>query len=164
MSDVPSPVSIVAAVAKNGVIGAQGDLPWRLPEDLQYFKRLTLGCPIVMGRKTYDSIGRPLPGRLNIVISRNPDLQIPGCESVNSIEAALRVAQQQNAAEIFIIGGAQIYAQALSVAAKMYLTELRKPVEGDARFPDFAKQEWQEISRRPSEKNEFDFVVYERVE
>lgn len=160
-------ISIIAAVArhKNGkmVIGKGGALPWRLPEDLRRFKKLTMDCPIIMGRKTYDSIGRPLAGRFNIIISRTVE-KIEGCEIARSFDAAIAAAKAQNTGEIFIIGGAQIYQLALSVADKIYLTEINSDAEGDAFFPPFSKTEWREKERaiNNGEKFRFDFVVYEK--
>ncbi len=160
-------ISIIAAVAKNGAIGADNKLPWNIPEDLRNFKRLTLGHPVIMGRKTFDSIGKPLPGRHNIVVSRNAALQIDGCEIADSLDAAIRTAESQNPDEIFIIGGAQIYAQAMKFARRLYLTEIDKDIKGDAFFPPFSGTEWVEKERRrgddPADKTRFDFVVYEKI-
>ncbi len=153
------------------VIGNDGALPWRLPEDLRRFKALTLGCPVIMGRKTYDSIGRPLAGRLNIIISRTVE-KIEGCEMARSLDAAIATAKAQNPREIFIIGGAEIYRQAMGIADKMYLTEISRDSEGDAFFPRFAKKEWKESNREQGgipplfskkiAESRFDFVVYEK--
>ena len=167
-------ISIIAAVAKNNVIGINNDLPWNIPEDLRNFKKLTFGNPIVMGRKTFDSIGKPLPGRRNIVISRNTALKIENCEIANSLDAAIRIAKSQNPDEVFIIGGAQIYEQAMQFADRLYLTEINQDVKGDAFFPNFSGKKWKEIRRRQNttapllEKTQnensprFDFVVYEK--
>ncbi len=167
-------ISIIAAVAKNNVIGINNTLPWNIPEDLRNFKKLTFGNPIVMGRKTFDSIGKPLPGRRNIVISRNSALKIENCEIANSLDAAIRIAKSQNPDEVFIIGGAQIYEQAMQFADRLYLTEINQDVKGDAFFPNFSGKKWKEIRRSHNttapllEKNQnenpprFDFVVYEK--
>ncbi|MGI9306865.1 MAG: dihydrofolate reductase, partial [Gammaproteobacteria bacterium] len=131
-------ISIIAAAAEcNGkkVIGKNSALPWHLPEDLRRFKQLTLNCPVIMGRKTYDSIGKPLPGRFNIIITRNAALQIGGAQTARSLDDAVNIAKAENPPEIFIIGGAQIYEQAMPIAARMYLTEINCEAEGDVFFP-----------------------------
>ena len=152
-------------------IGINNTLPWHIPEDLANFKRLTFGQPIIMGRKTYDSIGRPLPGRFNIVISRDAALQIAGCHIVHSLEEAIVVARQQNPQQIFIIGGAQIYAQAMAHADYLYLTEIDKDVEGDAFFPLVSSKIWQETKRQKlsscpllkGKEIHFHFAVYKKI-
>lgn len=157
-------LSLIAAVAANGVIGSDNALPWRLSEDLKHFKALTLGHPVVMGRKTYESIGRPLPGRRNIVITRNPAYRAGGCETMGSLEAAL-AACNGTTDEVFVIGGAQIYAEALPLAQRLHLTEIRRDFPGDARFPEFDRDAWLETAREPQSTSEglaFAFVVYER--
>lgn len=135
-------VSLVVAMARNRVIGRDNALPWRLPEDLAYFKRVTMGHPIVMGRRTYESIGRPLPGRLNIVVSRNKDFPAPGCRVVGSIDEAWRAAG--DADEVSVIGGTSIFDAALARADVIHLTEVDAVVEGDTWFPAFDRREWQE--------------------
>ena len=127
-------LSLIVAMTRRGVIGANNALPWHLPEDLKRFKKLTLGHPIVMGRKTYDSIGRPLPGRQNIVISRNRALRIPGVTCVDSLEAAL-APFENTSEEVFIIGGSQIFADALSRAHRLYVTWVEQDIPGDIVFP-----------------------------
>ncbi len=134
--------SFVVAVARNGVIGHTNGLPWRLPRDLAFFKRLTMGHPIIMGRKTYESIGKPLPGRLNIVVTRSPGFRAPGCTVVSSPEEAYRAAG--GAGEVFVIGGAQLYAAALPSADRIYLTEVESEIEGDTYFPAFDRSRWSE--------------------
>lgn len=134
--------SFVVAVARNGVIGHTNGLPWRLPADLAFFKRLTMGHPIIMGRRTYESIGKPLPGRLNIVVTRSPGFHAPGTTVVASLDAAYRAAG--DAAEIFVIGGAQLYAAAFPTADRIYLTEVESEIEGDTHFPAFERSEWKE--------------------
>jgi dihydrofolate reductase len=158
-------VSVIAALARNRVIGIENRLPWRLPEDLAHFKALTLGHPILMGRKTFESLGRPLPGRTNIVITRTPDYCKDGCLVAASIPAALALCQ--GTAEIFFIGGADLYAQAIPLADRLYLTEVAIEAAGDAWFPDYDHGAFREVSREShrSEKGDalgFDFVVYER--
>jgi dihydrofolate reductase len=136
--------SFVVAAARNGVIGHTNGLPWRLPADLAFFKRLTMGHPIIMGRKTYESIGKPLPGRLNIVVTRSAGFQAQGCTVVGTLEEAYRAAG--DAPEVFIIGGAQIYEAAFATADRIYLTEVESRVEGDTFFPRFDRNEWVETA------------------
>lgn len=160
-------LSLIVAMDNNGVIGRDGGLPWHLPADLGYFRDITMGKPIIMGRKTYESIGRPLPGRRNIVVTRNADYKVPGCEVVNSIAAAEALASA--AEEVMMIGGATLYVDTLPIADRLYITEVDAEVEGDARFPAIDHEEWQEISRSAfsaNEKNNFDysFVVYDRID
>lgn len=165
-------LAIIVAAAENGVIGRDNGLPWHLPEDLRYFKRVTMGKPIVMGRRTFESIGRPLPGRSNIVISRNADFSHPGVQVVASLDEAMAVggdiADAEEAAEIVVIGGAQLYRQAMAMASRLYITEVHASVEGDVTLPAIHWRNWREISRErhaASEGNPFDysFVVYDRV-
>jgi len=137
-------LSLVVAVAENGVIGNGNQLPWHLPDDLQRFKALTMGKPIVMGRKTYDSIGKPLPGRTNIVVSRQTNLTIAGCTVVATLGAALEAAGE--GAEVMIIGGAAIFREALPVAQRIYLTRVHAAVAGDIFFPRLEPGQWRETS------------------
>lgn len=157
-------LTLIVAKARNHTIGRNNTLPWRLPEDLAHFKRTTMGAPIIMGRKTWDSIGRPLPGRRNIVVSRNPALVLPGAEVANSLEDAQRLCV--GAQEVFLIGGAQLYAEALPSADRLVVTEIDADVEGDAFFPAIDPTRWMETSREThhSDANGFDFafVTYER--
>ncbi len=156
-------LSLIAAVAANGVIGSDNALPWRLPEDLKRFKMLTMGHPIIMGRKTFESIGRPLPGRRNIVISRNTAFMAEGCETASTLEAAL-AACNGTTDEVFVIGGAQIYAEAMPQADRLYLTEIRMDFPGDARFPEYDRQDWREFSREQictADGMLFDFAIYD---
>lgn len=158
-------ISVIAALARNRVIGIENRLPWRLPEDLAHFKALTLNHPILMGRKTFESLGRPLPGRTNVVITRNADYRPDGCLVADSIAAA--IAQCRDAEEVFFIGGAELYAQAIPLADRLYLTEVDADATGDAWFPDYDKRAFREVSREAhtGEKGDalrFDFVVYER--
>lgn len=157
-------VALIAAVASNGVIGSDNALPWRLPEDLKRFKALTLGHPVIMGRKTFESIGRPLPGRRNIVISRNAAFSAEGCETAASLDAAL-AACAGTTDEVFIIGGEQIYAAAMPHAERLYLTEIQAEFQGDARFPEFDRGAWHETVRERHRTDggfEFAFAVYDR--
>lgn len=135
-------ISLIAAIDKNRVIGQDGGLPWHLPEDFAWFKKITTGKPVLMGRKTFESIGRPLPQRTNIVISRHAH-DTPGVTWVTSLEAALEKARHQHTEEIMIIGGGEIYRQALPHADRLYLTEVDIIVRGDSFFPDFHAAEWQ---------------------
>jgi len=158
-------ISIIAAMAENRVIGVDNTLPWRLPADLRHFRRLTTGHHVIMGRRNYESIGKPLPERTNIVVTRNRDYRAPGCVVAHSLEEALERAQ--NDAEIFVIGGAEIYQQALARADRLYLTLVHASVAGDTYFPEFAPDRWNESSRERHEadaKNPYpySFVVYDR--
>ena len=159
---------------KTSVIGHDNAIPWYIPEDLKHFKRLTMGHPVIMGRKTYDSIGRPLPGRFNIVITRNSELKIDGCTTVGSLTEAVEIAKTKDNDEIFIIGGAQIYEEAMSIADQIYYTEIElgKVIEGDALFPAITS-EWKEVtnSKVHTELNfssgsgniGYCFITYERT-
>lgn len=191
--DAPTPPSLrlVVAYADNRVIGRDNTLPWRLPGDLAHFKRTTMGLPIIMGRKTWESLGRPLPGRHNIVISRNPAFAAAGATITDSLDAALRAAaaaptaasagapatpqdttvtasrDAANPQTACIIGGAQIYAQALPLADEVVATEVHADVEGDAHFPPLDPTQWRETQRQPQpEENglRYDFVVYRRAQ
>ena len=156
-------LTLVAAMAQNRAIGIDNKLPWHLPEDLHHFKQLTLGKPVIMGRKTHESIGRPLPGRRNIVVSRQPGLVLDGVEVVSSLAAALAAAEGGD--EVCLIGGAQLYAQALALADCLQLTELACEVAGDAFFPAFSLDEWQEVRREPGLSScglAYAFVEYRR--
>lgn len=135
-------VSLIAALDEASGIGWQGGLPWRLPADLRRFKRLTMGHHLICGRKTYQSIGRPLPGRTMIVVTRQEDFQAPGCEVVHSLDDALALADANGEAEAFIIGGAALYAAALPRAQRMYLTHVHAVLPADVYFPQFEPQEW----------------------
>jgi dihydrofolate reductase len=147
MNQTRLPLAMIAALADNRVIGLDNRMPWHLPADLRHFKAMTLGKPIIMGRKTWASLGRPLPGRLNLVVSRQPELQLDGAEAFTGLDAALLRAEQwareQGAGELMLIGGAQLYAQALARAQRLYLTRIEARPEGDAFFPAFDEAEWQ---------------------
>ena len=157
-------LSLIVAVAENGVIGNNNQLIWHLPHDLRQFKRLTTGHCIIMGRKTFDSIGKPLPNRTSIIISRNIDFQIEGCITVSSLENAIIEAQKIESEEAFIIGGAEIYRLALPIVDKIYLTEVHHQYEGDTFFPEIDKTIWQETHREDFEKDEKHQVKYSFVE
>lgn len=162
----PAGVSIIAALARNGAIGRGNHMPWRLPEDLKRFRRLTMGHAVIMGRKTFESIGSPLAGRSNIVITRSRDWNPPGCIVAHSLEAALDAAG--NSGEAFVIGGAQIYELALPRARRLYLTEIERDFEGDAFFPQLDRLRWREVSRERharggAEDFDYAFVEYERA-
>jgi len=155
-------IHIVAAVASNGIIGAQGKLPWRLPQDLQHFKRLTLGHPVIMGRRTWESLGKALPGRENIVVTRRRGYEAPGAAVASSLDAALALCAGEPIA--FVIGGGELYAAALPLAAGLVLTEIHREFEGDARFPTFDRAKWRETQREShtaADGMRFDFVLYE---
>ena len=159
-------ISLIVAASTNNVIGFQGDLPWRLSADLKRFKELTMGKPIVMGRKTYESIGRPLPGRQNIVITRQRGFSAEGCDVVASVEDAIATAG--DAEETMVIGGSEIYSLFLPQAGRLYLTRVHTDVDGDAYFPEINADDWQlvdEESHTADESNEFDysFRLYERT-
>lgn len=147
-------VALVVAVARNGVIGAGGDLVWRISDDLKWFKKVTMGKPIVMGRKTYESIGKPLPGRANIVITRNPDYAPEGVSVVRTVEAALDLAREEGADEICIIGGGEIYAQTLPLADRIYLTRVDAAPEGDVFFPNLDETTWRATRESVCEKSD----------
>jgi dihydrofolate reductase len=156
-------ISLIVAVSQNGVIGKEGGLPWYLPAELARFKQITIGHPIIMGRKTHESIGRALPGRQNIVITRNQDFKAEGCEVVSSLDEALKAAGQVD--EVFVIGGASIYEIALPKADKVYLTKVATDIDGDKYF-SFNNSGWKLISSdkySADDKNKFDFEFQEWV-
>ena len=160
------PVSIVVAVADNGVIGRGNALPWDLPDDLQHFKRTTMGRPIVMGRKTFESIGRPLPGRLNIILTRDPSWTAHGVSVASSIEQAIDLAEGQafidGADSVMVIGGAEVYRQALPFASRAFVTRVHGQVDGDAFFDLDDIASWREVTRErvpAGERNSHDFSV-----
>jgi dihydrofolate reductase len=164
------PLSLIAALAENRVIGIDNSMPWHLPGDFKYFKATTLGKPIIMGRKTWDSLGRPLPDRLNLVVSRQLDLELPGAEVFASLDAAIERAEawahEQGADEVMLIGGAQLYELGLAQADRLYLTRVALQPEGDAWFPEFDETQWQKVSSVANEavddKPAYAFEVWER--
>ena len=157
--------SIIVAVAENGVIGDQNRLLWHISEDLRRFKELTTGHPVIMGRKTFESIGRPLPNRTNVVITRQEGLVLAGCTVVHSLSEALALFAEEE--EVFVIGGAQIYAEALPLADRLYLTRVGCAYEGDTRFPAWDPSAWELLEREEYARGEaypwpFTFEIYER--
>jgi len=154
-------ISTIVAVAKNNVIGKDNDIPWYLPADLKYFKKITTGHHIVMGRKCYESIGRPLPKRTNVIVTRNPFFIATGCLVTHNVAEAVQLAEANGEEEVFIIGGGQIYEIALPHVDRIYLTEVDLEVEGDIFFPEINQKEWiliEETKCQADEKNEYDYT------
>ena len=166
------PVSLIVAATRNQVIGLENQMPWHLPADLRYFKQCTLGKPIIMGRKTWESLGRPLPGRLNIVISRQADAELAGAEVfadlASAIERGQEWAAQQGVDEVMVIGGGQIYQQAIALAQRVYLTRIELELEGDTFFPVLDAGDWQQTSAQahPAQNTEpgYTFEVWQRIQ
>lgn len=165
-------LALIWAMSRNRVIGRNNALPWYLPEDLKYFKRVTMGKPVIMGRKTWESIGRPLPGRTNIIVTRNTDFEAEGAKVVHSLDEAIGMAENialiNGNEEAVVMGGAEIYRQALPRADRLYLTQVHADVEGDAFFPEFDIERWHELGREDfsaSGPNPYDysFVALERL-
>jgi len=162
-------ISAIVAMSKNRSIGKNNRLLWHLPADLRHFKQLTTGHPILMGRKTYESIGKPLPNRQNIIITRDLGFTAPGCDVTHSLDEAINVAAKNNdQAEIFVIGGAEIYRQSLPHIQRIYLTIVHEQFEGDVFFPALNANEWQEISREDHQADEknayaYSFVIIEKI-
>ena len=159
-------ISLIAAVSKNNVIGSDNKLLWHLPADLKHFKAITSGHTVIMGRKTYESIGKPLPNRRNIIVTRQESFNAPGCDLAPNLQEAVDMCS--NKEEVFIIGGGEIYKQAIHAADKIYLTRIYKEFEGDTRFPDFSLSEWKlnnYLRHHADEKNlfEYSFSEYERA-
>ena len=141
-------LALIVAISEDGTIGNQGKIPWHIREDLQRFKRLTMGHPIIMGRKTHESIGKPLPGRTNIVLTQNPNFTAPpGVLTFPSLDAALDHCRRQNDQSVFVIGGSKVYEAALPLADKLFVTEVHRRVPGDTRFPEYNHDEWTEGGR-----------------
>ncbi|MGZ3871781.1 MAG: dihydrofolate reductase [Mucilaginibacter sp.] len=158
-------LTIVVAISENHAIGKDNKLLWHLPKDLKHFKDITTGHTVIMGRKTYDSVGKPLPNRRNIIITRQ-DITINGCEVVNSLEAAIALCEDEE--EVFIVGGAEIYRQAIKLTDRIYLTVVHQQFEADSFFPEIDTKAWKEVYRedhQPDEKNllPYSFITYERV-
>lgn len=158
-------LSIIVAMAKNRTIGVNNTLPWRCPEDLKHFKALTMGHHMIMGRKTFDSIGKALPGRTTVVVTRDRNLQIEGCLVAHSLTDAIDLCASDN--QTFIVGGADIYTQAIDSTDILYITEIQQDVEGDAHFPEFDSSRWQEVAREIRHQQspqtlEYHFVTYHR--
>jgi dihydrofolate reductase len=159
-------IIIIVARDRNGGIGVDNTLPWKLSDDLKAFRARTMGHHVVMGRKTYESIGRPLPGRTMVVVSRRPDLLIEGCDVVTSLQDAFALARSRNEHQCFVIGGGEIYAHAIGEADTLVLTDVDADVHADTFFPVIKEEEWHEVSRSAierSEKNEYDAVIRELV-
>jgi dihydrofolate reductase len=161
-------ISLMLAADENGVIGRDNQLPWYLPADMRYFKNKTWGMPVIMGRKTFESLGKPLPGRTNIVITRNKAWDFENVYVVHTLEAAIAHALSLGSKEVFVIGGAIVFKTALPVAGRVYLTRIHHRFEGDAFFPPLSLQEWQLVkshSHAPDEKNNYayTFEVWERI-
>jgi dihydrofolate reductase len=157
-------IYLVAAVAANGIIGANGRLPWRLPEDLKLFKRLTMGHPVIMGRRTWESLPGPLPGRENIVITRTPGYEAQGAAVASSFGGAIALCAGEDLA--FVIGGTQVFAEALPIANGLVMTEIHRDYEGDTWFPQWDRSQWRETQREAhsaTDGTKFDFVLYERA-
>ncbi len=162
------PFSIIAAISKNNVIGKNGQIPWHLPADLKHFKNLTMGHHIIMGRKTFESVGKPLPGRTNIIITRQKDFDAENCIVVHSLDEAIKSVAGDD--EAFICGGAKIYKQSLDldIAGKLYITMINEKFEGDTFFPEINMNVWKESERRdfePDERNKYcySFCVFSRI-
>lgn len=164
-------VALIWAMSRNRVIGRNNALPWHLSEDLRYFKRVTFGKPVIMGRKTWESIGRPLPGRTNIVVTRDENFQAEGVKVVHSLEQAIALAENiaflDGVDEAIVMGGAEIYALALPSAQRLYLTQIHAEVEGDASFPELDLSAWQEVAREDHPATgpnpyDYSFIIYDR--
>ena len=158
-------LTLIVAVAENGVIGRDGTLPWRLPEDLKHFRRLTLGNTVLMGRKTWESLGKPLEGRANWVLTRDAAFAAPGARVLHDLDAALAQPAQ---GELLVIGGAELYRQALPLAGRLELTRVHARVEGDTHFPDYDPAQWRETARRDRAADErhaysYSFLTLERI-
>lgn len=158
---------LVAAASENNVIGKKNKLPWKLPTDLKHFKDVTMGKPVIMGRKTFESIGKALPGRRNIIVTRQAGFKAEGCDIVDSLKKAFRLAEHEKQDEACVIGGGEIYRQALPTADIIYFTRVHTTTEGDVTFPEISGFEWRECSREyhaPDDQNEFgySFITYER--
>jgi dihydrofolate reductase len=164
-------ISMIAALARNGVIGKANDLPWHLPDDMKFFMQTTKGHHVIMGRKNYESLPekfRPLPNRTSIVVTRQRDYNAPGCIVVHQMEEGVKMAEKNGESELFIIGGSEIYKLAMPIANKLYLTEIDSVIEGDTFFPSYKKESWKEIARQHHTSDDrhqfsFDFVVYKKT-
>lgn len=172
MNEKPVRLAIIAAVGQNGVIGVDGELPWRLSSDLKRFKQITMGKPIVMGRKTYESIGKPLPGRRNIVVTRNPDFSVSGVDTAIGLDAGISLAKQhaeQNGVdEVYVIGGGEIYSKTMDLADRLYVTHVLASPVGDTMFPSIDEEIWQLSTEENVPAGEKDtvatrFAVYDRL-
>ncbi len=154
-------VTLIVAMSRDGTIGDKGKIPWHLSEDLRRFKQVTMGCPIIMGRKTYESIGKPLPGRENIILTRNVRFEAPdGTIIFSNLDEAITYCRAKNTSQIFVIGGSEVYRQALPIADRLLLTRVHRDVRGDKKFPEYDSSLWREISR--AEGEECTFIEYVR--
>lgn len=161
-------ISLIVAASNNNAIGKANEMLWHLPEDLKFFKNTTWGMPVIMGRKTFESVGKPLPGRTNIIVTTNKDWQAEGTKTTTSIEDAIIAAKDTNAKEIFITGGGEIYKQSMDIADKIYLTRVNTEIDGDAYFPEIDETIWEKVFEKnvaANEKNKFDmsFEKWERI-
>lgn len=164
-------ISMIAALARNGVIGKANDLPWHLPDDMKYFMVTTKGHHVIMGRKNYESLPekfRPLPNRTSIVVTRQNNYKAPGCHIVHQLEEGVKLAEASGEQELFIIGGAEIYKLGMPLADRLYLTEIQAMIDGDTVFPSYDKELWKEISRQHHAADDrhqfaFDFVIYKKM-
>jgi dihydrofolate reductase len=165
MSQASAPaIYLVAAIAANGIIGAGGKLPWRLPGELQHFKQLTMGHPVIMGRRTWESLPGALAGRENIVVTTRPGYDAPGAAVASSLDAAIALCLGERVA--FVIGGTRLFAEAMPIAKGMVLTEIQRDYEGDTRFPAYDRSQWRETQREAhaaADGTRFDYVLYERI-
>ena len=165
LDPAPAPlISLIAAVARDGTIGAGNTIPWHIRGEQKYFREVTTGHPVIMGRKTHESIGRPLPGRRNIVVTRNADYRAEGCEVFRSLDCALTACRGTD--EIFIIGGGELYRESLPRADRLYLTEIHADFAGDTRFPEYDRTRWKAISRERHQSDHgwaYEYAVYQRA-
>jgi dihydrofolate reductase len=155
-------VSLIAAAAENGVIGRDNQLPWHLPDEFRHFKQTTEGHHVIMGRRTWESRGKPLPRRVNVVVSSQADYSAPGAIVLGSLDEALRAARAAGETEAFVIGGTRLYAEALAIADRLYLTRVHATVDGDAVFPSYDESQWRELDRRehpPDDRHAFGFTI-----
>lgn len=153
---------MIAAMARNNVIGNKNTLPWNIPEDMAHFKKVTMGKPIIMGKRTFESIGKALPGRKNIVLTRTKDFQIKDCFTAGTIEEAISLAEGHE--EVMVIGGASVYEQFLPLARRLYLTIIDQDIPGDAFFPELNYDDWKEVSRiKGKEKDNYSFIIFEKI-
>lgn len=160
-------ISLIVATSENDVIGKDGSIPWHIPADLKHFKTLTMGHHIIMGRKTYESIGKPLPGRINIILTKNPGYKADGCIVADSLQKAINIAREQKNSEVFIIGGEEIFKLVLPMADRVYLTRVHEKFDGDAYLPKLDPVKWKQVSCQVHLRDEqnpypFDFCVYEK--
>jgi len=160
-------ISAIVAASKNWVIGKNNEIPWYIPNDLRYFRRMTLGHHIILGRKNYESIGKPLPKRTNLIVTRDTNFEAPGCLVVHSVEEAIAIAKKNKEEELMICGGGQIYAQTMPLVEKLYFTEIEAVVDGDVYFPEIDESEWDLISTERNQADDrheygYNFMIYER--